>query len=69
MYLKTCHEILILELIGVSCIQQRVGSVHYQFKLPEQHYLKIWKSLSGKENDEYALNKIRGEIFHGFAVI
>ena len=32
-------------------------------------YSIIWKSLSGKEDDEYALNKIIGEIFHGFAVI
>ena len=41
MLLKTCHEILVLEIIGDYCsrqrvgsVQQRVGSVHYQFKLP-----------------------------------
>ena len=40
MLLKTCHEILVLEVIGDYCsrqevgsVQQRVGSVHYQFKL------------------------------------
>ena len=42
MHLKTCHEILVLELIGDSCSRQRVGSVHYQFKLPVQHYLEIF---------------------------
>ena len=62
MHLKTCHEILVLELIRDSCSRQRVGSVHYQFKLPVQHYLEIFIR---KENDEYALNKIRGELFHG----
>ena len=38
--LKTCHEILVLEVIGDYCsrqrvgsVQQRVGSVHNQFKL------------------------------------
>ena len=34
MHLKTCHEILVLELIGDSCSWQMVVSVHYQFKLP-----------------------------------
>ena len=41
MLLKTCHEILVLEVIRDSCSWQRVGSVqqmvssvHYQFKLP-----------------------------------
>ena len=36
------HEILLLEVIGDSCsrqrvgtVRQRVGSVHYQFKLPK----------------------------------
>ena len=58
MLLKTCHEILVLEVIGDSCsgqrdvsVQQRVGSVHYQFNC-------CWKSLSGKEYDEYPYNKI-----------
>ena len=32
-------------------------------------YNIIWKSLFGKDNDEYAINKVRGEIFLGFAVI
>ena len=41
---------LFLELIGDSCTQQRVGSVHYRFKLPMQHYLEIFIV---KENDEY----------------
>ena len=42
-HLKTCCEILVLELIGDYCSLQRVvGSVHYQFKLPEQHYLEIF---------------------------
>ena len=41
-HLKTCHEILVLELIGGSCSRQRVGSVHYQFKLPVQPYLGIF---------------------------
>ena len=38
--MKTCHEILVLEVIGDYCsqqrvgsVQQRVGSIHYQFKL------------------------------------
>ena len=42
MHLKTCHEILVLELIGDCCNWQRVGSVHYQFKLPVQLYLEIF---------------------------
>ena len=66
MYLKTCHEILLLDLIGDSCSRQRVDSVHYRFKLPVQYYLEIF---IGKENDGYTLNKIRGEIFHGSAII
>ena len=66
MHLKTCHEILVLEFIGDSCSWQSGSSVHYRFKLPVQPYLEIF---IGKENDEYALNKIRVEIFHGIAVI
>ena len=44
MRLKTCHEILVLELIGDCYIhsRQRVGSVHYRFKLPVEHYLEIF---------------------------
>ena len=43
--LKTCHEILVLEVIGdcsrqrVGSVQQRVGSVHYQFKLPLEIFI------------------------------
>ena len=50
MLLKTCHEIFVLVVIGDSCsrqrvgsVQQRVGSVHYQFKLPLEIY--IWEGL------------------------
>ena len=67
MYLKTCHEILVLEFNGDCCSRLSVcrGGVHYRFKLLIQHYLEIfiWEG-----SDEYALNKIKGEIFHGFAV-
>ena len=66
MHLMTCHEILVLELIGDSCSRQRVGCVRYLFKLLVRYYLEIFV---GKKNDEYALNKIWGEIFHGSAVI
>ena len=55
MHLKTSHDILVLELIGDSCSRQRVGSVHYQFKLPVQHYSEI---LSRKKYDEYKFKKI-----------
>ena len=55
MHLKICHEILFLELIGDSCSRERVGSVHYQFKLLVQPYLEIFIP---KEYDEYAHNKI-----------
>ena len=48
--LKTCHEILVLEVIGDYCtrqrvgsVQQRVGSVHYQFKLPLEIF--IWEGI------------------------
>ena len=50
MLLKTCHEILVLEVIGDSCsgqrdvsVQQRVGSVHYQFKLLLEIF--IWEGI------------------------
>ena len=57
MLLKTCHEILVLEVIGDYCsrqrvgsvqqrvgsVQQRVGSVHYQFKLPLEIF--IWEGI------------------------
>ena len=57
MLLKACHEILVLEVIGDSCSQQRVGtvrqrvgtvrqkvgSVHYQLKLPLEIF--IWKGI------------------------
>ena len=42
MHLKTCHEILVLELIGDCCSRQRASSVRYQFELPVQHYLEIF---------------------------
>ena len=65
MLLKVCHKILVLEVIRDSCSRQRVGtvrqrvcSVHYQFKLPF-----IWK-----EYNQYAHNKIWGEIFNCFAI-
>ena len=45
-----CHEILVLEVIGDSCsrqrvdsVQQRVGSVPYQFKLPLEIF--IWEGI------------------------
>ena len=48
--LKTCHEILILEVFGDYCsrqrvgsVQQRVGSIHYQFKLPLENF--IWEGI------------------------
>ena len=48
--LKTCHEILVLEVIGDSCsrqrvgsVQQRVSSVHYQFKLLLEIF--IWEGI------------------------
>ena len=57
MLLNTCHEILVLEVIGDYCsrqrvvsvqqrvvsVQQRVGSVHYQFKLPLEIF--IWEGI------------------------
>ena len=39
----TCHEILVLEVIGDYCSRQRVGSVHYQFKLPLEIF--IWEGI------------------------
>ena len=48
--LKTCHEILVLEVIGdyhsrqrVGSVQCRVGSVLYQFKLPMEIF--IWEGI------------------------
>ena len=35
--------------IGNCCSRQRVGSIHYRFKLPVQHYLEIF---IGKENNK-----------------
>ena len=50
MLLKACHEILVLEVIGDSCsrqrvgtVRQRVGSVHYEFKLPLEIF--IWEGI------------------------
>ena len=50
MLLKACHEILVLEVIGDSCsrirvgtVGQRVGSIHYQFKLPLEIF--IWEGI------------------------
>ena len=50
MLLNPCHEILVLEVIGDYCslqrvvsVQQRVGSVHYQFKLPLEIF--IWEGI------------------------
>ena len=50
MLLKTCHESLVLEVIGDYCsrqrvgsVEQRVGNVHYQFKLPLEIF--IWKGI------------------------
>ena len=54
---EACHEILVLEVIGDSCsqqrvgtvrqrvgtVRQRVGSVHYQFKLPLEIF--IWEGI------------------------
>ena len=54
MNLRTCREILVLELIG-DCSWQKAVSVHYLFKLPVQHYLDIFIR---KKDDEYSLNKI-----------
>ena len=51
MHLKTCMRSWFSSLLS----RQRVGSVHYKFKLPVQHYSEF---LSGKEYDEYAHNKI-----------
>ena len=45
MHLKTCHEILVLELIGDCCSRQRVGSVCYQFKLPVQQEIFIGEGI------------------------
>ena len=41
MHLKSCHEILVVELIGDSYSWQRVDRVHY-LKLPVQSYLEIF---------------------------
>ena len=59
----------LLEIVVVGKVFAEVYIV-YQFKLSIQ-YLEvfIWKSLSGKENDDYAVNKIRGEVFHDLAII
>ena len=67
-YLKTCHEILsLLEIVVVSKVLVVFITVsNCRYKLSGNLYLEIF---IGKENDEYALYKIRGEIFHGSAVI
>ena len=58
---ETCHEILVLELIGDCCSRQSVGrgSVHYQFKLPIQRCpeIFIWR---GKRRIFTQQNKRRG---------
>ena len=57
MHLKTCHEILVPELIGDSCSRQRVGSVHYWFKLPVQYYLELFigkeRQICTQQNKRY----------------
>ena len=58
MLLKTCHAILVLEVIGDYCsrqrfgsVQQRVGSVHYQFKLPLEIF--IWEGITNMHTTKY----------------
>ena len=38
--LKTCHDILVLELTGFVVVGKGLGSIHYRFKLLIQHYLE-----------------------------
>ena len=52
---NTGHDILVLEVLGDYCsrqrvgsVQQRVGSVHYQFKLPLEIF--IWEAICTKQN-------------------
>ena len=61
-HLKTCHENLVLELVRDCCSQQRVGRGSVQTADT------LSGNLSSKESNEYAVNKIRGEILHGFIV-
>ena len=56
MLLKACHEILVLEVIGDSCSQQRVGTVRQRVGTVGKGLVVFitssncrWKSLSGKE--------------------
>ena len=59
MLFKTCHEILVLVIIGDSCSRQRVGSVqqkrvgsvHYQFKLPLEIF--IWEGIKRMHTTKY----------------
>ena len=62
--MKICHEILVLDLIRDCCSWQGVGWGSVQTA-----DTPLSGNISGKESDEYAVNKIRGEIFYGFAVM
>ena len=65
MNLKTCYEILVLELLEIIVVSKVLAVVVF-ITVSNCRYNINWKSLSRKESDDYALNKI---IFHGFAVI
>ena len=57
--LKTCHEILVLEVIGDYCIAGK-GLVVFSKELVVFITSSncLWKSLSGKEYNQYEHNKI-----------
>ena len=60
MLLKACHEILVLEVIRDSCsrqrvgtVRQRVGSVHYQFKLPFYTAVYLGRNITNMHTTKY----------------
>ena len=58
MLLKTCHEILVLEVIGDFVVGKGLVVFSKGLVVFITNSNCCWKSLSEKENDEYAHNKI-----------
>ena len=52
-HLKTCHEILVLKLIGDSCNRQRVSSVRYQFHLLVQQKIYLRRNTTNIHSTKY----------------
>ena len=58
MLLKTCHEILVLEVIGDLVVGKELVVFSKGLVVFTTSSNCRWKSLSEKEYDEYAHNKI-----------